>query len=124
MMSQIVIRSTQQLTDKFELPDPNEQIMPGVYWGRFDQLFTPAYWSVQAWYDTCEQTYSNCRIGNTIIEEIVACTLGGYGIPAEVGLAAFYQIRDGGLISNPPPSENDILKVLSEPLKVCGRKVH
>jgi len=123
-MSQIAVRSYKQLVEKFELPDPEEQIMPGIIWGRFDQLFTPAYWSVQAWQNTYENTNSNYRIGNTVIEEIVACSLGGYGIPAEVGLAAFYRIRESGLVSNNSPSENEIFKILSEPLMVHERKVH
>jgi hypothetical protein len=75
-----------------QLPDPNEEILPGVHWGRFDQLFTPAFWLCRAWY---EQVYphDSFRIGDNLTEEIVACLLGGHGLPAEVGLAAFRRLK-------------------------------
>lgn len=117
-MSQVVIRTICDTLEIFELPDPEEPIMQGVYWGRIDQLFTPAYWSVQAWYNKNETNITSFKIGNTIKEEIVACMLGGYGIPAEIGIAAFHRLRDRGLISGKPPSEQLLYTTLREPLKI------
>jgi hypothetical protein len=31
------------------LPPADAEVLPGVRWGRFDDLFTPAYWHGQAW---------------------------------------------------------------------------
>ena len=38
--------------------------------------------------------YRGIRLGNSIIEEIVACLLGGYGTLTEMGLLAFERLRD------------------------------
>ena len=66
---------------KKELPGYNEYVMPGVKWGKYSDLFTPAYWVVQAWLEGSKMDYSNYKIGKNLKEEIVACVLGGYGIP-------------------------------------------
>lgn len=121
---QIITKFNNNEIKKLELPDPEEPIMPGIYWGRIDQLFTPAFWSAQTWFESNNYSVSSFRIGNSIEEEIVACTLGGYGIPAEIGLAAFNKLRKLGLISSPPPPENIILKALNEPLLINSRVVH
>ena len=63
------------------------------------------------------------RVGTTLAEEIAACMLGGYGIKAEIGLAAFYMLRDYGLLSCPPPSDELIERALAEPLFVNRRRV-
>lgn len=105
------------------LPAATEQLLPGVNWGHTDELFSPAYWAVQAWLDSGVKQYAAYRLGNTLKEEVAACLLGGYGIPAEVGLAAYEAIRKEGLLSVSSPSESAIFKVLSSPLTVGGRLV-
>lgn len=82
-----------------QLPPCDEEIVPGVVWGRVDQLFTVAYWLGQYWLREDEDRPSCHRIGRTFEEEVVACMLGGHGIPAEVGLAAFGRLRDAGIIA-------------------------
>lgn len=106
-----------------ELPDPEDEVMPGVPWGRFDHLFTPAFWFSRAWYKRLEASMT-FRLGETVAEEIVACLLGGYGLPAEIGLAAFTKLRDRGLIVHSPDSEERIRAALIEPLMFRGRIVH
>jgi hypothetical protein len=32
-----------------ELPDAEETVMPKVLWGKFTNIFTPAYWLSQFW---------------------------------------------------------------------------
>src|ERR1044072_5804200 len=88
------------------LPDYDEQVLPGVKWGHHYAIFTPAFWTTVAWLDEVDEEYSAFRIGKTLEEEVAACLLGGYGIPAEIGLAAFYHVRDCGLLTGDPPSEN------------------
>jgi N-glycosylase/DNA lyase len=73
--------------------------------------------------DETEGRYAKFRIGTTLIEEVAACILGGYGIPAEVGLAAFYRLRDNGLLDGSPPSERQLISRLIKPLNVNGREI-
>jgi len=62
-------------------------------------------------------------LGKTLEEEVVACLLGGYGVPAEVALAAFDRLRTRGLLSNRPSSSDVISQSLQEPLTISGRSV-
>jgi hypothetical protein len=56
-------------------------------------------------------------------EEVVACLLGGHGIPAEVGNAAFLRLRDRGLFQSTSSSCDLISDYLKEPLTIGDRKV-
>lgn len=103
------------------LPPVETEISKGLAWGRFDQLSTPAYWAAQSWMWELEEP-DHYRLGKNVREEILACLLGGYGIPAEVGLAAYARLRHdigSGLIEN----EEHVRAALSEPLSVRGRAV-
>ncbi|MGB8542746.1 MAG: hypothetical protein WCD49_14025 [Candidatus Acidiferrales bacterium] len=107
----------------FVLPGPNEQVLPGVMWGSPSELFTPAYWVSQAWLqERTGQVISN-RMGESLIEETAACILGGYGIRAEVGVAAFEKLRERNLLSGRFVTELEILAALGESLLVDGREV-
>lgn len=111
-------------TDRLLLPDHREDVMPGVEWGHHYTVFTPAFWATLAWLDRDENTYQDFRIGETLEEEIAACLLGGHGIPAEVGLAAFYKVRDCGLLlGNISLSEEMLYEALSEPLVIGDRTI-
>lgn len=105
------------------LPDPEIALMPGLAWRRHDEIFTPAYWAAQTWM-YAEEAPDHYRLGHTLEEEVLACLLGGHGIPAEVGLAAFERIR--GIIHASPESlleDAAIEAVLAEPLNMRGRQV-
>ncbi|NGX94307.1 MAG: hypothetical protein G4V63_03420 [Candidatus Afipia apatlaquensis] len=97
-----------------EIPSPLLEIMPGIHWGCASDLFTPAFWKYQSAAARKIGVSYNFRLGNSIVEEVTACLLGGYGMPAELALAAFYRLRERNLI-------NDIAKrealetALSEP---------
>ena len=105
------------------IPSPEVCAVAGVPWGRPDELFTAAYWMTQYWMH--EDGFPNrChRLGRTFEEEVVACLLGGHGIPAEVGLAAFERLRDQGLIAGPAPSVEVLSYNLRQPLMLEGRDV-
>ncbi len=84
-------------------------------WGQPHQLGTAAFWVTQ----TRERSPSlDHRIGErTLAEEVVACLLGGYGLPARIGLAAFRAVRAAGLIAtDPAPNCAALERVLSGPL--------
>ena len=101
------------------LPGAWEEALPGVKWGAFDELMTPAYWRAQAWQHEALGTYSNLRLGRTLAEEIAACLLGGYGMPAELGLAAYSHLRALGFLSM-QPSAPEIEEALLQPLQCNG----
>jgi len=108
-----------------EIASPTQEIMPGVLWGDPDVLFTPAFWLGQYWMREDTGLHSRPHaLGQTLEEEVVACLLGGYGIPAEVGLAAFVRLKSRGLISHEGTKSDLILRSLAEPLTVSGRPVN
>jgi thermostable 8-oxoguanine DNA glycosylase len=102
------------------LPAPHRHVLPGVPWGSFDHLLTPAYWRGQAWQHEHLGTYSNVRLGRSLAEELSACLLGGFGMRAELGLLAFIRLRDRGLLDR-IPSVRILEETLLEPFLVNGR---
>lgn len=121
-MSQIAGIFLAHLNVQIELPPAGEEVMPGVMWGAVEAFPTPAYWAYQVLARRITGTTICHKLGGNLAEEVVACLLGGYGIPAEVGLAAFRRLRDSGALQA-PTSETEILSLLSEPLDVDGRAV-
>jgi thermostable 8-oxoguanine DNA glycosylase len=53
----------------------------------------------------------------------VACLLGGHGIPAEVGIAAFEALKRTGLLSCTDVSVDDISQELSQPIQMHNGKL-
>ena len=121
-MNQIIVAKLDDKVQQMEIPAPTEEILPGIFWGDHTHLFTPAFWKTLLWFEQGNPVFQSHRLGQSINEEITACLLGGYGIPAEVGLAAFYRLRDVGMLQK-TPSEEEIFKLLSEPMKIGERLV-
>jgi thermostable 8-oxoguanine DNA glycosylase len=105
---------------RLEIPDPDEFVLPGVSWGVFDELLTPAYWCGQAWQHEQLGTYNRLRFGTTLREELAACLLGGFGMKAELGVAAFSRLLDRGLLEG-FANESILEAALSEAFVVQGR---
>jgi len=105
---------------RISLPSPGEPLARGGRWGRFDDLFTPAFWRGQAWQHQLLGRYEDNRLGRSLSEELAACVLGGFGMPAGVGLAAFARLRERGLIFA-GVAEEQLLEALAEPLWIDGR---
>lgn len=82
-----------------DLPPPTQEVMEGVRWGHCDELFTAAFWRVQFELQTRHGRYSKHSLGRSLNEEVAACMLGGYGIPAEMGMLAFHRLRDLNLLN-------------------------
>lgn len=108
---------------KLFLPDFNQQVLPGVKWGHHYATFTPAFWTTLACSSEVDEAYGSFRIGESLEEEVAVCLLGGHGIPAEIGLAAFHRVRDSGLLAGEPPSESTLYRTLSAPLIIGNRKI-
>ena len=104
------------------IPDPNTPLFEGVEWGCPSTLFTPAYWKAQYHLDETVNNQINYTLGDNIIEEVVACLLGGFGIPSEHGVAMFQKLKSKKLIV-PGVSLNQILSVLTEKLIVKGNLI-
>lgn len=105
------------------LPDPEVELLPGVPWGDLCALFTPAYWYTQFLMNPLDRTQTRHRIGTTFEEELTVCLLGGYGIPAEIGLAAFERLKSEGLIAALCTNPNILANRLREPIQISGRRV-
>lgn len=99
---------------QLRLPAAEACLLPGIYWGAFDERLTPAYWKSHAWRHEKLGTYANPRLGRSLTEELAACLLGGYGMPAELGLAAYRRVRNRGLLTI-MPTIAEVEDTLSEP---------
>lgn len=107
-----------------ELPPADQALeMDGLLWGLAEEICSPAYWAAQAWMWEIEAP-DHYKLGRSLDEELIACLLGGYGIPAEVGLAAYERLR---IVNAEEPAalrnEEVVLALLEEPLAVEGRSV-
>lgn len=104
---------------EFALPSPSSEVMPGVWWGRADEFGTPAFWKMQTALRRETNQYTHHDLGSCLLEEVAACLLGGYGIPAELGLAAFDTLRTQKLLDGHAHVQ-EIYEVLEQPLPVAG----
>lgn len=107
-----------------ELPPADQALaIDGLVWGLAEDICSPAYWAAQAWMWEVEAP-DHFRLGRSLEEELIACLLGGYGIPAEVGLAAYQRLRAVNA-EDPARLLDDaaVLGLLQEPLLLNGRPV-
>ena len=102
---------------RIELPLEHEEVVPGVRWGSICAFPSPAYWKYQVLARQIQESQINNRLGRSLAEEVGACLLGGHGIPASVGLAAFEHLKQCGTFSGSAPKESDLLAWLGEPIK-------
>ena len=121
---QIVYALKEEAFLELRLPPASTGVgISDLRWGMHDHPKTPAYWAAQSWMWGLEAP-GHYKLGNSLEDEIIACLLGGYGIPAEVGIAAYERIRsecDG--LYEALADEGFVLDLLSRPLEVRGRKV-
>jgi thermostable 8-oxoguanine DNA glycosylase len=106
---------------ELKLPPADSEVLRGVPWGSFDEVGTAAYWRVQAWHHDRLGTYRDLRLGRELAEELTACLLGGYGMPADLALAAYWRLRSMGLIRQGVKQEV-LEEALGEPFNIRGRE--
>jgi N-glycosylase/DNA lyase len=110
------------ITLQIELPAATDKVIPGVPWGSVDAFPTPAYWAYQVIAQRAVGKPVRYRLGSTLTEEVAACLLGGHGIPASVGVAAFHRLKSVGALEGIPTQE-ELHALLLEPLLVNGRSI-
>ena len=99
------------------LPSPVTEVVPGVLWGKAETLFTPAFWKYQAYSRREIAEKNDFRLGRSLLEEVSVCLLGGHGMPAELGLAAFERLQSSDLL-NGHATQGEIEDALSEPFPI------
>lgn len=108
---------------EWTLPSEDEEVVPGVRWGRVDEVPSPAYWAALALMRPGWDGAFVSRSG-TLAEEVAFCILGGFGVTAELGKAAFERLRDLGLLTPSPNADHaPIEAALMAPVSVAGRQV-
>lgn len=122
-MTQYATVLTRTGSVEITLPPAEAALLEGVPWGAIEAFPTPAYWSHQVIARRLLSRPANYKLGRTLAEEVTACLLGGYGIPASVGMAAFERLRTIGALTGAPPSEEEFKAILSEPLQIGQRQV-
>ena len=103
-----------------ELPCPLTEVLPGITWGHVEELLSPAFWKYHASVQRRQSNYTLFRLGRTLAEDMAVCLLGGYGMPAELGLAAFDRLRQHELLDGLATSDQ-IEHLLELPFLVDGR---
>ena len=103
--------------ERIELPAPSAEVLPGVCWGHTSEFFSPAFWKYHSHAHRETERFQRHALGRTLVEEVSACLLGGYGIPAELGWAAFVRLRDEGLLSGQAETD-ELERALTRPFKV------
>lgn len=93
-----------------------------IRWGEPWHLGSASYW-VQR----CREVvgpHVRHALGETLAEEVAACILGGHGIPADVGLAAYRGLRaQGAFAETAAPTGAELEAALRVPLQLGGRSV-
>jgi len=119
-MSQLAIQSSHQY-GLLRPQNPEEDVIPGVKYGRADQLLSPAYWAMRCETANMDEIDFVNRHGS-LSEEVGFCLLGGYGVTLEVATAFFHKLKNEGVFDAANiVSEKRLLKLLDEPASVGGR---
>jgi len=116
-MSQLAYLETGKTSIQIELPSEETELMEGIPWGNIAGFPTIAYWTYRVLQRRLEHKTIQYKLGRTLLEETAACLLGGHGIPASMGLAAFEHLKNKNAFSGEVISEPKLYEWLSEPLK-------
>ncbi|MBK4723071.1 endonuclease III domain-containing protein [Azospirillum sp. YIM DDC1] len=105
------------------LPDAEEEVMPGVKWGRPGDILSPAFWSTLA-RTSKDPTHGFISDDGDLAGQVGFCLLGGYGITAEMAQAAYGRLFSAGVFQlDELADSSDIQRMLEAPLDVDGRLV-
>lgn len=101
---------------------PEDEVVPGVLYGREEWVPTPAFWAAMAALEGDEvDDYVSPR-GTPLAEDLAFCLLGGYGVKMELNRAAWKRLDEAGALrADDVPSADEFEALLSEPLLVNGK---
>ncbi len=122
-MTQTATVHSAALSVTVTLPCATQEVLPGVLWGDVAAFPSPAYWSFQTYAARVVGAPPRYQLGVNLVEEVAACLLGGHGIPAAVGLAAFRSLKSKKVFESPPLPVDVLQDLLSEPMNVNDRSV-
>jgi len=109
--------------DFLDLPDPNVMVLEDVRWDSFEHPLTPAFWVAQSWLSG-NAPKEEFQLGRSLEEEVVYCLLGGYGNPAEIGLAAARRMCSAlPELCDAKFEPSSLEKMLARPLTLAKRSV-
>ena len=117
-----------QRNNNFEtvhLPNPNDYLFDNLKWGSAFELFTPAYWKLQIIYFNEYFKNMHYRTGETFLEEVIYCLLGGFGMKAEIGYLFFKELKYRGIINEYSSIKDKkiIFNILNSPISLNGKKI-
>jgi thermostable 8-oxoguanine DNA glycosylase len=98
--------------------------MVAVEWGDPRIFGTVSYWRETYRRQANAVAQESLALGRDLREETIACLLGGYGVSAPIGLAAYYHLRERGLTEGNPRSVDELRRALEARLFVGSRPVH
>lgn len=101
---------------------PEDEVVPGVRYGRQEWVPTPAFWAAMADLEGDDvDDYVSPR-GTPLAEDLAFCLLGGYGVKMELNRAAWERLDEAGALrADDVPSADEFEALLGEPLLVSGR---
>lgn len=103
---------------------PDDEVVPGVRFGRPEWVPTPAFWVALADQEGEDPDAYISPVGTPLLEDVAFCLLGGYGIKMEVNRAAWERLSRAGVFeTDATPTRDEIEALLSEPLLVEGRRL-
>lgn len=101
---------------------PEDEVVPGVRYGRQEWVPTPAFWAAMADLEGDEVDDYVSAKGTPLAEDLAFCLLGGFGVKMELNRAAWERLDEAGsLRADNVPSPAEFESLLSEPLLVGGR---
>ncbi len=101
---------------------PDDEVVPGVRYGRQEWVPTPAFWVAMADLEGDEVDDYVSSKGTPLAEDLAFCLLGGYGVKMELNRAAWERLNGAGALrADQVPSPAEFEALLSEPLLVNGR---
>lgn len=107
----------------WDLPGPEDEVLPGVAWGAATDILSPAYWALLGRTMPAAGHDFVCLDGN-LAAEVGFCLLGGHGVSAEIALAAYHRLDDEGAFSSDTTmGVEDLFEALRRPLLIEGRSV-
>lgn len=120
---QLVHQYTSSGWHELQLPASDAPLpyIPQIKWGQPGRLFSPSFWRFQHWIEIELQPDQAPRCllgGGSLLEEVVACLLGGHGLPAETSLAYFERMRSTGFLNEEPETPGVVEDFLKEPVQV------